>query len=244
MSSQPINGKSRTPVLAAVALFAIVGAGAYVAYAKGVFRSDPVIEMPPMQAIPEVGMGAGLPEAQIPSVSTENAPMHPDAVGSVTPLLADALPPQEPEAPSVTSAAGLSPQLTSLMDLRRKSELGRARVEAMQIEFENQKAEERLHGASIGANDLPELVGLSGSAPRITAEFLVSNRIVQARNGDWVTRDWQLTSVQSNGVTLTRRGGRDVRSLLFGDTPGQVGNNPQAPFMQDQTPLLRVATEQ
>lgn len=229
MSSLPTKPKSRTPLLAAVALTAVVGAGAYVAHMKGAFRPSPVVDIGALPAFPDA------------------APMHPDAVGTVDPMLAGVVPELAPppvpaalsgETPmpatspqvSVPAAAteaqsaastevGLSADQISLMDLRQRAEMGRARLEAMRVDIENRQAEEVLHGTAIGANQLPELVGLSGAAPNIMAEFLVGNRIIQARKGDWVTRDWQLTNVLATGVTMTRRGGKDARTILFGDTP-------------------------
>ncbi len=220
MSSPQTNPKSRTPLLAGVALSAVVLAGVYVAYMKGAFRSAP--EMPPEISAPSFPETSPMVAQPMP-MPTQPAPMHPDAIGAghdplmsevagtmVAPTPSNALPAPE---------AGLSTELVNLMELRRKSELGRARVETLRVDLEISQAEEMLHGAATGANQLPELVGLSGKAPHLTAEFLVGNRIVQAKQGDWLSRDWQITEVLSSGVRMTRRGGTDSRVILFGDTP-------------------------
>jgi hypothetical protein len=225
--------KSNTKFLAILALTTVALCVAVVVYVKGGFQSAPVVDLGPVPSFDGTApMDPGMVGSVDPAVITPPPAVAVASPAPAAPANTLVAPASSPPAAAVSKASPASPttispeasdDLVSMMDLKRRSDLGRARIEALRTDIEAQQVEEQLNGAAIGANQLPELVGLSGRSPSITAEFLVGTRLLQARRGDWVTREWQLTDVLANGVTMTRRGGREQRNIIFGDGPQRTG---------------------
>jgi hypothetical protein len=132
---------------------------------------------------------------------------------------------QEPaKAPAARTAVGtpgasLDQTLTDLTQIQEDVALERARLELAQARMALEQTTRQVGGVVTGKTDIPELLGLSGTPRRLVAEFLVGNSIMHASEGQWVTADWKLGRVMSNGVELVKRGGRETHTLLFGAAP-------------------------
>ncbi len=94
--------------------------------------------------------------------------------------------------------------------------------ETKQAEIQVLKADKELSDlrTSIGIKneqgDLPQLVGVFKMPKRQWAEFLVGTVVLSASVGEWVTSQWRVQSLLTNGVELAGRGG-ERRTLLFGN---------------------------
>ncbi|MEO7326554.1 MAG: hypothetical protein ABIW82_17170 [Dokdonella sp.] len=147
--------------------------------------------------------------------SPVSAPVAPMAVVATAPAAVDA-----------TSPAA-DPDAILLGAIRKQVDIKKAKAEELGVDIQIQDSRTKLDGGTSAGNStvIPDLIGLYGTDSRMTAEFIVGGTsVLTARRGEWVTADWQLESMLSNGVVLKRRDSKERRTVLFGrrSAPGTL----------------------
>ncbi|HOV56414.1 MAG TPA: hypothetical protein PLN91_00885 [Rhodanobacteraceae bacterium] len=138
---------------------------------------------------------------------------------------AAAPPPAAPQEPvSVDpSAQGVEEAALALAALRRQSANESERLKLMEFQTQVADLAKKLGTVKAGTSDIPELVGLDGRAGHYRAEFLSNNAILSVIEGEWVTPEWRVDRILSNGVQLSRKGGKETHTILFGHQPIKGG---------------------
>lgn len=150
----------------------------------------------------------------------------PNAPAAVQVTAAPPPPAPVPTGPSM-SAVGQSLDATTQeqIQLARQLELEQARTALLTSQAEGTKIRKEALGTTSGTSDLPQLVGLiSRLSGGVIAEFLVGDAIMQVRVGDWVSAQWKLDKVLSNGVELISKSGKQRYTLLFGGSSSKGSN--------------------
>ena len=103
--------------------------------------------------------------------------------------------------------------------LQRKLNIVELQRKIKESQAAQQDNSEESGGTSSGTSKgLPELIGIYGASDRLVADFRVGAAVLRASPGDFVTADWRLKSVLSNGVVIERKG--QTRTILFGSRGG------------------------
>lgn len=103
----------------------------------------------------------------------------------------------------------------ALTRLARDFELKQAQIQVLKADKELGELQTSV-GIKNEQGDLPQLVGVFKMPKRQWAEFLVGTVVLSASVGEWVTSQWRVQSLLTNGVELADRGG-ERRTLLFGN---------------------------
>lgn len=244
-SAAPKPRKSNTPLLAAIALL-MVGAAAFVLLRGNASSApaapvdlgftpaadiDPGLLPPPAAGTGAMGMAPATPApsavtvaaqpavqqvaAQVPAATTP-APSSGGIVEPVAPIALAVTPPEPRASGRDPECDGLSDHQCELLLLDREAGLAQAQLDVLQTQKAIADLSGEVQGARTGTNTLPVLVGLTGAGQSLQAEFAVGPRVFTARPGDWVTPEFKLERVLSNGV-IVRRGERGAtHTMLMG----------------------------
>lgn len=124
----------------------------------------------------------------------------------------------------------------ALTRLARDFELKQAQIQVLKADKELSELQTSV-GIKNEQGDLPQLVGVFKMPKRQWAEFLVGTVVLSASVGDWVTAQWRVQSLLTNGVELASRGG-ERRTLLFGNrSTTAAAQAPEYPPMIDPAAL-------
>lgn len=245
MSSPAANPRPAKPktALLAVAATVMVGLAAFVWWRGQSPATEPTVDLgyPAAASIDP----ALLPPVDPPAVAQPQAPATPAAtpqptlaaaVSAAPPPGVATTPPPAQTVNATDDCAGLSAHLCELRDLARKAEAASARLDLLQTEQQINQLAGDVQGANAGTNKLPVLVGLTGSKGRYSAEFAVGQRVLTAAPGDWVTAEWKLDKVLSNGVVVRKANGRETHTMLMG---GEVSGRPEPARGLQAPPVTR-----
>ncbi len=158
--------------------------------------------------------------------------------GQPTPAAPATAPAVSGSAPAASDLGAPDPDAVLLGQLRKDIDKKKLEAESLGVELQIQDSRSKLDGsAGAGASAaIPELIGLYGTGDRVTAEFIVgSNTILTAKNGEWVSTDWQIESILTNGVVLKHRGSKERRTVLFGRRSAAGALPAGAPFPDRMT---------
>lgn len=209
------------PLITAIT-FAFIAAGAH-AQVPG---------MPTGAEKPAPAPAAALGQIKAPEAAVE-APAKPQAAPvtaspsepTLKPVMigAGAPPPeQQVAAPASTSPAALASavdaELTRLAATQRQSEMLSAEVQLLNLQTQVNDLRRQAAGNQAGTTGLPQLVGMVSTSKGVAAEFLAGGALLQVTQGDWVSAEWRLSRVLTNGVEITRANGRERHTLMFGGT--------------------------
>jgi len=117
----------------------------------------------------------------------------------------------------------LSAEATALSALRRDTVRTGEELKLLSAQAQIQQEKKKLGQVTAGTADIPELVGIEGTPGRMRAQFLTGKSLIVVVEGGWVTPDWQLQQILSNGVEVAKRGSRTRQTILFGHEPIRGG---------------------
>jgi hypothetical protein len=94
---------------------------------------------------------------------------------------------------------------------------------------------------SQASRSFPELLGVRSARGKSVAEFLVGDGVMEFGVGEFVTPEWQVSSISANGVELRNRGGARQRMAVGVSKPvpgGFQGASPTMPRPMSQPPMV------
>jgi len=123
------------------------------------------------------------------------------------------------------ASAGFSKGAIEIGDLRRQTAIATERLKLLTEQAKVNDAEKNLGVTTTATADIPELIGIEGTPEKLRAQFLVGSAITTIGVGQWLTSEWRVEKVMSNGVALSKRGGKETHTILFGHAPVKDGTN-------------------
>lgn len=147
---------------------------------------------------------------------------------------------------------GLAAKAQALSNMDAELAVAVKKLQIGTTSVQQQEVDRKLGAVRSGISNVPELVGVSGAASRLTAEFLVNGGIVRVAPNEWITPEWQVVALNGTQVTLARAGGKSRQVINFGHRPvsaaelardmaelgrTQEGARPYAPTSMSVAPL-------
>lgn len=130
------------------------------------------------------------------------------------------------------AADGLADDLGTISRMDRDLEKRQRQLQSLQLDLQIRQTQQELQGETIQAPSVPPLVGIKGSDGDLSAEFLVSNGLRTAREGDYVTAQWQVERIVVGQVDIKSVGGNSRHTLLLGQAaPGSGPYIPTGPVI-------------
>lgn len=128
------------------------------------------------------------------------------------------------EGPAATPQATSEPELASAVDAelqrlaasQRQAEVLSAEVQLLNLQNQVEDLRKHAQGNQAGTTGLPQLVGMVSTRRGVAAEFLAGGALLTVEQGDWVSAEWRLSKVLTNGVEITRADGKKRHTLMFG----------------------------
>ena len=169
-----------------------------------------------------LGMNAFAQAPGMPKASpAEASPQAPAAAGQIQPRevatpAESAIEPAVDQGPALSSS--VDSELQRLAATQRQAEVLSAEVQLLNLQGQVSDLRNKNAGNRAGTTGLPQLVGMISTKKGVAAEFLAGGALLQVAQGDWVSAEWRLSKVLTNGVEITRADGRERHTLMFGGT--------------------------